>query len=182
MFKPLHRTGRKPALLSQSEILNASTNHTLARSRARSADEFPNSDNFSLAEQSSSVKASRSFPMQLQLLKSKIHRAAVTGGHVDYEGSMTIDADLMAKVGLVHHEKILCGNMADGSRFETYAIRGKPGSGAIVLNGACALLGKPGDLLTIMSFANVNEADAANWEPKVIVLGEKNTIVNERGL
>lgn len=144
--------------------------------------DFADLDNFSLAEQTGSVKASRSFPMQLQLLKSKIHRATVTGGHVDYEGSLTIDADLMARVGLLHHERILCGNMADGSRFETYAIRGKPGSGAIVLNGACAFLGKTGDRLTIMSFATVDEADVGNWEPKVIVLGEKNRIVNERGL
>jgi len=181
MIEPLRQTVRKPGLLSQSEIPNASTNHVRRSGVLKPAMEFLDSDNFSLAEQSSSVKASRSIPMQLHLLKSKIHRASVTGGHVDYEGSMTIDADLMAKVGLLHHEKILCGNMADGSRFETYAIRGKPGSGAIVLNGACALLGKRGDLLTIMSFANVDEADAANWEPKVIVLGEKNTIVNERG-
>lgn len=171
----------KPALLSQTQILNASTKHASLRDKTAADDEFRDRGNFSLAEQSSKVKASRSFPMQLQLLKSKIHRATVTGGHVDYEGSLTIDADLMAKVGLHHHEKILCGNMADGSRFETYAIRGKPGSGAIVLNGACAFLGKKGDLLTIMSFACVDEANAENWEPKVIVLGEKNKIVNERG-
>ena len=120
--------------------------------------------------------------MQLNLLKSKIHRAEVTGGHVDYEGSMTIDVDLMGRVGLRRYEKIICGNMANGSRFETYVIPGKAGSGAIVLNGATALLGKAGDRLTIMSFTWVEEAEADKWEPKVIVLGEKNEIVNERGL
>ena len=119
--------------------------------------------------------------MQLQLLKSKIHRCAVTGGQVDYEGSLTIDADLMDKVGLLPFEKILCGNLANGARFETYAIHGKAGSGEIVLNGATAHLGKAGDRLTIMSFASVEEAEVADWEPKVIVLGENNAIVNERG-
>ena len=79
--------------------------------------------------------------MELQLLKSKIHRATVTGGDVEYEGSMTIASDLMEKVGLTPYEKILCGNMANGARFETYVIEGEPGSGEVVLNGATAHLG-----------------------------------------
>lgn len=120
--------------------------------------------------------------MELQLLKSKIHRATVTGGDVDYEGSMTIASDLMAKVGLMPYEKVLCGNMANGARFETYVITGEAGSGEIVLNGATAHLGKKGDLLTIMSYANVPEAEATQWTPRVIVLGKNNEIVNERGI
>ncbi len=120
--------------------------------------------------------------MELQLLKSKIHRAAITGGDVDYEGSMTIASDLMVKVGLQPYEKVLCGNMANGARFETYVIRGEAGSGEIVLNGATAHLGKVGDLLTIMSYANVDNAEADSWEPRVIVLGKNNEIVNERGI
>ena len=120
--------------------------------------------------------------MELQLLKSKIHRAAITGGDVDYEGSMTIASDLMDKVGLRPYERVLCGNMANGARFETYVIKGEAGSGDIVLNGATAHLGKAGDLLTIMSYANIDVDEADSWEPRVIVLGKNNEIVNERGI
>jgi aspartate 1-decarboxylase len=115
--------------------------------------------------------------MLIHILKSKIHRARVTGGNVDYEGSLGIARDLMDKVGLLPYERILCGNMANGERFETYAIPADAGSGHIVLNGATARLGKPGDRLTIMSFAAVDASDAKSWKPSVIVLGENNTIV-----
>jgi aspartate 1-decarboxylase len=120
--------------------------------------------------------------MQVFLLKSKIHRATVTGGNVEYEGSLTISADLMEKVGLQEYERILCGNMANGERFETYAIRGRRGSGEIILNGAVAHLGKKGDLLTIMSFAAVSKKKAAKWKPRVIVLGKGNRIIEKRGI
>jgi len=119
--------------------------------------------------------------MQVHLLKSKIHRAQVTESSLDYEGSLTIDADLMAKVGLLPYEKILCGDMANGNRWETYAIAGKRGTGVIGLNGAVAHLGKIGDRLTIMSFTEVDTAKAKKWKPRVIVLGPKNKIVNEHG-
>lgn len=109
--------------------------------------------------------------MQVFLLKSKIHRAAVTGGNVNYEGSLTIDQDWMDEVGLVPYERILCSNMANGSRFETYAIPGKRGAGEIILNGAAAHLGKKGDLLTIMSFAGVARSRSRRWEPRILVLG-----------
>lgn len=114
--------------------------------------------------------------MDAFLLKSKIHRATVTGGNVTYEGSLTISADLMEKCGLREYERILCGNMANGERFETYVIKGKRGSGEIILNGAVAHLGKKGDLLTIMSFAAVNKKKAKGWKPRVIVLGKNNRI------
>lgn len=120
--------------------------------------------------------------MQIHLLKSKIHRASVTGGNVNYEGSLTIAADLMEKVGLREYERILCGNMANGERFETYVITGKRGSGDIIMNGAVAHLGKKGDLLTIMNFANFSPAEAKKWKPRVIVLGKGNRIVDERGI
>ena len=120
--------------------------------------------------------------MQVVLLKSKIHRATVTGGNVHYEGSLTIAAYLMGKCGLQEYEKILCGNMANGERFETYAIKGKRGSGAIILNGAVAHLGKSGDLLTIMSFAAVSKKKAKGWKPRIIVLGKNNRIVAKRGM
>jgi len=120
--------------------------------------------------------------MDVFLLKSKIHRATVTGGDVNYEGSLTIAADLMEKCGLQEYEKILCGNMANGNRFETYVIKGKRSSGQIILNGAVAHLGKKGDLLTIMSYAAVGEKTAKGWKPRVIVLGKGNKIVDTRGI
>jgi aspartate 1-decarboxylase len=120
--------------------------------------------------------------MQIHLLKSKIHRATVTGGNVKYEGSLTIAIDLMEKAGLQEYERILCGNMANGERFETYAIPGQRGSGQIIMNGAVAHLGKKGDLLTIMNFAVVGKAKAKKWKPRVIVLGKGNKIVDQRGI
>jgi aspartate 1-decarboxylase len=120
--------------------------------------------------------------MQVHLLKSKIHRATVTDASLNYEGSMTISADFMEKTGLLPFERILVSNMANGNRFETYAIAGEWGTGAIILNGATALLGKKGDLLTIMSYAVLDEREAKKWHPRVIVLGEGNKIVNERGI
>ena len=120
--------------------------------------------------------------MQIHLLKSKIHRAQVTASSVDYEGSLTIAADLMERVGFLPFERILCSNLANGQRFETYAIQGERGSGAIILNGATSHCGKIGDRLTIMSFTEVDEVAARNWQPRVIVLGEKNAIINERGI
>jgi aspartate 1-decarboxylase len=120
--------------------------------------------------------------MQVHLLKSKIHRGTVTGASLNYEGSMTIASDFMEKTGLLPFERILVSNMANGNRFETYAIPGEWGSGAIILNGAAALLGNPGDMLTIMSYAMLDENEAKNWRPRVIVLGKDNKIVNERGI
>jgi aspartate 1-decarboxylase len=119
--------------------------------------------------------------MQIHILKSKIHRASVTGASLNYEGSMTIDLDLMEKVGFLPYERVLCSNMANGNRFETYLIPGERGSGDIVLNGATAHLGKIGDLLTIMSYTIVDEVEAKAWQPRVIVLGPKNAIINHRG-
>ena len=119
--------------------------------------------------------------MQIHLLKSKIHRAQVTGASLDYEGSLTIAEDLMEKAGLLPYERILCSNLANGQRFETYAIKGERGSGAIELNGAVVHLGKIGDRLTIMAFTEVDGANAKRWKPRVIVLGKKNKIINERG-
>jgi len=120
--------------------------------------------------------------MLAHVLKSKIHRARVTAGDVNYEGSLGIARDLMDKVGLLPYERILCGNMANGERFETYAIPAKAGSGQIILNGATARLGKRGDRLTIMSFTEVEAAKAKLWKPRVIVLGEKNRVVSGRGV
>jgi aspartate 1-decarboxylase len=120
--------------------------------------------------------------MQLNLLKSKIHRAEVTDTSLNYEGSLAIDADFMAGVGLRPYERILIGNLSNGERFETYAIAAPVGSKAICLTGATAYLGKRGDLVTIMAFAVVNETEAAGWQPKVLVLGDANRrVVKQSG-
>src|SRR5947208_2511925 len=118
--------------------------------------------------------------MQIHLLKSKIHRAQVTASSLDYEGSMTIAADLMELTGLLPHERVLCSNLANGARFETYAIPGERGSGQIQLNGATAHLGKIGDRLTIMSYATVDAQEAKHWQPRVIVLGEQNAVIKRK--
>lgn len=121
--------------------------------------------------------------MEFTLLKSKIHRAVVTGASVDYEGSLTISSDLAELVGLLEYEKILVGNLTNGERFETYAIYGAPQRGIIELNGATAHLGKIGDRVTIMSFARYTPEEAAVHQPRILVLDEKNKIVRyeERG-
>ena len=111
--------------------------------------------------------------MQLTLLKSKIHRAAVTGASLDYEGSLTISADLAELVGLVPYEKILVGNLSNGERFETYAIYGEAQRGIIELSGATARLGKIGDRITIMSFARYTPDEATIHQPRIVVLNGK---------
>jgi aspartate 1-decarboxylase len=115
--------------------------------------------------------------MQLTLLKSKIHRATVTGASLDYEGSLTISADLAELVCLVPYEKILVANLSNGERFETYAIYGESQRGIIELNGATAHLGKIGDRITIMSFARYAPEEAAIHRPRILVLNERNKIV-----
>lgn len=119
--------------------------------------------------------------MQLTLLKSKIHRATVTGASLHYEGSLTISSDLAEAVGLMPYEKILVGNMGNGERFETYVIYGEAGTGQIQLNGATAHLGKIGDRVTIMNFGSFTPEEAADHQPRVVVLNEKNEVVRYDG-
>jgi len=112
--------------------------------------------------------------MQVTLLKSKLHRASVTAVSPDYSGSLSIDRTLMKEAGFLHHEKILVGNITNGERFETYCIPAPEGSGEIALNGAAAHKGKVGDLLVILTFINLDPEEAAVWEPRLILVGEKN--------
>ena len=119
--------------------------------------------------------------MQVALLKSKIHRATVTGASLDYEGSLTISADLAELVGLISYEKILVSNLNNGQRFETYAIFGETRQGIIELNGATAHLGKIGDRLTIMSFGRYTPEEAALHAPRIAVLNEKNEVLRYEG-
>jgi aspartate 1-decarboxylase len=111
------------------------------------------------------------------LLKSKLHRATVTGASLHYEGSLTVAEDLAKKAGFLPYEKILVGNINNGERFETYIIFGASGSKVIELNGATAHLGKIGDRLTIMSFAEVPAELAAKHKPTVVRLDEKNDVL-----
>ncbi|MFQ3578329.1 MAG: aspartate 1-decarboxylase [Verrucomicrobiia bacterium] len=118
--------------------------------------------------------------MQITMLKCKLHRATVTDASLDYEGSMTIAADLAERAGLLEFEKILVGNITNGNRFETYVIHGPAGSRAIVLNGATAHLGKVGDRLVIMAFAQMTPEDAVNHRARTLVLDEANHVVTEK--
>lgn len=114
--------------------------------------------------------------MRIHLLKSKIHRAKITGASLHYEGSLGIDLDYIEQVGLHPYERILCANLATGDRFETYVIADPRGSRTFTLNGAASRLGAPGDLLTIMAFGEFDAGDAANHHPKVLVLDEANEV------
>ena len=105
--------------------------------------------------------------MEIEVLKAKLHRIRVTEACLDYEGSLTLDPDDMEAVGILPYEKILCADVENGNRFETYAIAGERGSGVCCLNGAAAWLGKVGDRLIVMAFARMSEDEAANWQPKV---------------
>ena len=103
--------------------------------------------------------------MQIHLLRSKIHRALATDANVEYEGSLTIDPDLMDKVHLLPYERVVCGNLANGNRFETYAIPGKRGNREVILNGATAHLGQTGDRMTIMTFGLSTRNPAPTTSP-----------------
>jgi aspartate 1-decarboxylase len=111
------------------------------------------------------------------LLKSKLHRATVTGASLHYEGSLTIAEDLAKKAGFLPYEKILVGNINNGERFETYVIYGQPGTKVIELNGATAHLGQVGDRLTIMSYEQVPAELAGKHRPTIVRLDEKNDIL-----
>lgn len=112
--------------------------------------------------------------MRLTLLKSKLHFARVTESLRDYEGSLTIDPDLMDTVKIVPYEKILVANVENGNRFETYAIPGKRGSRTIGLNGATTHLGGVGDRVIVFSFCQIDAAEVPGHKPLVLVLDEHN--------
>ena len=112
--------------------------------------------------------------MQRTLLGSKIHRATVTAADRDYVGSITIDRDLMTAAGLLEHERVQVVDVDNGARLETYVIAGEAGSGTIQLNGAAALLVDVGDLVIIMSYVQLDETEARDWRPTVVLVDEAN--------
>ncbi len=111
------------------------------------------------------------------LLKSKLHRATVTGASLHYEGSLTVSEDLARLAGFLQYERILVGNINNGERFETYLIYGRSGAKIIELNGATAHLGQIGDRLTIMSFAQVPAELSAKHAPTIVRLDELNNVL-----
>lgn len=113
-----------------------------------------------------------------QFLKSKIHRATVTDAQADYEGSITIDGELLKAADILPYEKVLIANLNNGSRIESYAIQGEAGSGVICLNGGAARYGSKGDLIIIMSFAVLEESEIERHQPKVITVDRQNRILS----
>ncbi len=114
------------------------------------------------------------------MLKSKIHRARVTGLSVDYEGSITIDQKLMAEADILPYEQVQVLNINNGARFTTYAMEGSKGGGEICLNGAAARLAKKGDLIIILSYCQVEDSDAASFMPRLVYVDSKNNITQTR--
>ena len=115
--------------------------------------------------------------MRRTLFKSKIHHATVTQADLHYEGSLTVDEDLLDAADLVHHEDVQVVNVNNGARFSTYVIPGPRGSGVVQLNGAAARLGLPGDLVIIIANGVFDEAEAARHQPRVVFVDEANRLV-----
>ncbi|MFZ5801845.1 MAG: aspartate 1-decarboxylase [Candidatus Omnitrophota bacterium] len=112
--------------------------------------------------------------MQRQMLIGKIHRARVTDAQIHYEGSITIDGQLLEAANILPGEKVLIANLSNGSRIESYAIAGDPGSGDICLNGGAAQHGKKGDLVIIMAFGVMSDEEARQHVPKIVKVNERN--------
>lgn len=112
--------------------------------------------------------------MTRTLMKSKIHRATITESNLHYEGSMTIDQDLMEAADIIPYEQIQVYNVANGERFATYALEGPRGSGVICLNGAAARKGVVGDLVIIATYAGLEEKELKTFKPKIVMVDSRN--------
>jgi aspartate 1-decarboxylase len=106
--------------------------------------------------------------MQIEILKSKLHRVAITEANLHYIGSITIDEELMDAANLLEHEKVTIADINNGERFDTYVIKGKRGSGTIGINGAAAHKVNVGDLVIIMSYASMTPDEARMFKPSVV--------------
>ncbi len=115
--------------------------------------------------------------MRRTFFKSKIHRATVTHADLDYAGSVSIDEDLLEAAGIWEYEAVHIWNITRGTRLETYAIKGARGSGTICINGAAAHLNKPGDLVILATFAELEESEARVHKPVVVLVDRQNKIV-----
>ena len=114
--------------------------------------------------------------MTISVLKSKIHRATVTQSELDYIGSITVDAELLEKAGILEYQKVQIVDVNNGSRFETYTISGARGSGIICLNGAAARCVQKGDKIIIMAYADMTPEEAAENPPVVLFMDDENKI------
>jgi aspartate 1-decarboxylase len=114
--------------------------------------------------------------MQIEVLKSKLHRVSVTEANLNYVGSITIDEDLLIAANMIENEKVAIVNVNNGERFETYIIKGKAGSGIICLNGPAARKVMVGDIIVIMSFAILDFEAAKTFKPWVVFTNEGNKI------
>ena len=112
--------------------------------------------------------------MDLTLLKGKIHRATVTQCDLHYEGSISVDSALLERAGILDHEQVDVLNINNGERFTTYAIPAPAGSGIIGVNGAAARRAQKGDLVIIIAYARMNEAEAKSWQPRVLLVDGNN--------
>jgi len=110
------------------------------------------------------------------MMKSKIHRATVTEANLDYQGSLTLDTDLMRAADILPYEMVHVYNISNGERFETYALEGKAGSGVVCLNGAAARKGAVGDLVIITTYATYGAAELARHQPKVVLVDAHNRV------
>ncbi len=110
------------------------------------------------------------------MLKSKIHRATVTQTELQYEGSLTVDAELMEKADILPNERVMVYNISNGERFDTYVIKGKKGSGTICVNGAAARKACVGDLIIIVSYGLYKDDELKNLNSILVILDEKNRI------
>lgn len=110
------------------------------------------------------------------MMKAKIHRARVTEANLNYVGSVTIDQDIIDKVGVLPHEKVQIVNNNNGARLETYVIPGERGSGVVCLNGAAARLVQPGDTVIIVTYAILSDEELTTFKPKVALMNENNKI------
>ncbi len=117
-------------------------------------------------------------PMQLSLLKAKIHRATVTHAELHYEGSCAIDGRLLDISGIREYEQVHIFNVNNGQRFITYAIRGEEGSGVISVNGAAAHRAQPGDLVIICAYAAMDEAEVAKFKPTLVYVDRHNQLTH----
>ena len=114
--------------------------------------------------------------MQITMLKSKIHRAAVTQAELGYIGSITVDAELLEAAGIYEYEKVQIADVNNGNRFETYTIAGERGSGVVCLNGAAARCAEVGDKIIIMSYAQMTREEIPENPPKVVFVDDENKI------
>ncbi|MBZ1327230.1 aspartate 1-decarboxylase [Aquirufa aurantiipilula] len=114
---------------------------------------------------------------QIQILKSKVHRATVTEANIDYVGSLTMDADLMDAANMLEHEKIQVVNVNNGERIETYLIKGERGSGIICLNGPAARKAVVGDIVIVISYALMDFEAAKTFKPTVVFPNTSNLLV-----